>query len=112
MDDELPALASLSLTHVAYVSPQPHIIPFGTNNFQNPDDYISYLCAWLALLPQALCVVYVSLIWATREVEILLMFMGQMGCEAFNFALKRLVKQERPRRTSALPTSTVLVMGR
>ena len=65
---------------------------------QNPDDYISYLCAWLALLPQALCVVYVSLLWATREIEILLMFTGQMGCEVLNFAIKRLVKQERPRR--------------
>jgi len=36
--------------------------------------------------------------WATREVEILLMFAGQMGCEALNFLLKRLIKEERPKR--------------
>lgn len=74
-------LASLSLTHVHY----------------DPTDPISYLCAWLALVPQGLCVVYATLIWSTREVEILLMFAGQMGCEAVNFALKRLIKEERPK---------------
>lgn len=40
---------------------------------------------------------YATLIWSTREVEILLMFAGQMGCEALNFALKRLIKEERPK---------------
>jgi dolichyldiphosphatase len=30
-------------------------------------------------------------------VEIMLMFAGQMGCEALNFALKRLIKEERPK---------------
>ncbi|KAK2764967.1 hypothetical protein FQN54_008666 [Arachnomyces sp. PD_36] len=75
-----PPLASLSLTHVHY----------------NPNDSISYLSAWLALVPQALCVVYVTLIWATREVEVLLMFAGQMGCEALNFILKRIIQEERP----------------
>ncbi|KAF2097866.1 DOLPP1 protein [Rhizodiscina lignyota] len=79
MDD--PPLASLSLTHVHY----------------NPADRISYLCAWLALVPQALCVVYVTLIWSTREAEVILMFAGQMACEAFNWCLKRYIKEERPR---------------
>lgn len=78
---EATPLASLSLTHVHY----------------NPHDPISYLCAWLALAPQSLCVIYVTLIWSTREVEILLMFAGQMGCEALNFLLKRLIKEERPK---------------
>ncbi|KAI1853657.1 hypothetical protein JX265_004011 [Neoarthrinium moseri] len=81
MDDTTP-LASLSLTHVHY----------------DPTDPISYLCAWLALVPQGLCVVYATLIWSTREVEIALMFAGQLACEALNFALKRLIKEERPRR--------------
>ncbi|TDZ31671.1 putative dolichyldiphosphatase [Colletotrichum spinosum] len=81
MEDTRP-LASLSLTHVYY----------------DPDDPLSLVCAWLALLPQALCIVYVTLIWSTREVEIALMFAGQLGCEAINFALKRLIKEERPRR--------------
>ncbi|KAK0512800.1 hypothetical protein JMJ35_004817 [Cladonia borealis] len=78
---ETTPLASLSLTHVHY----------------NPADPLSYLCAWLALVPQALCVIYVTLIWSTREIEILLMFTGQLGCEALNFLLKRLIKEERPK---------------
>lgn len=40
---------------------------------------------------------YVTLIWSTREVEILLMFAGQMACEGLNFVLKRILKQERPK---------------
>jgi dolichyldiphosphatase len=43
-------------------------------------------------------VAYVTLILASREVEVILMFAGQMGCEAFNFALKRIIKEERPKR--------------
>ncbi|KAJ5180190.1 hypothetical protein N7492_003400 [Penicillium capsulatum] len=74
-------LASLSLTHVHY----------------NPDDPLSFASAWLALLPQALCVSYVTLIWASREMEVILMFAGQLGCEAVNFALKRIIKEERPK---------------
>lgn len=79
-----PPLASLSLTHVHY----------------DPSDPISHLCAYLALTPQALVITYVALIWATREVEILSMFAGQMGCEALNWVLKRTIKEERPSRTS------------
>ncbi|KAK1054041.1 hypothetical protein LTR74_016111 [Friedmanniomyces endolithicus] len=75
-----PSLASLSLTHVHY----------------DPADPISHACAYLALVPQALVITYVALIWSTREVEILLMFAGQMGCEAFNWLLKRTIKEQRP----------------
>ncbi|KAF2003051.1 DOLPP1 protein [Amniculicola lignicola CBS 123094] len=78
---EGPPVASFSLTHVHY----------------NPADPISYLCAWAALVPQGLCVVYATLIWSNREIEILLMFAGQMGCEAVNWVLKRYIKEERPR---------------
>ncbi|ATY58313.1 dolichyl pyrophosphate phosphatase [Cordyceps militaris CM01] len=74
-------LASLSITHVFY----------------DPNDRISLLCAYLALLPQALGVVYLTLIFASREVEIALLFAGQLACEALNFFLKRLIKEERPR---------------
>ncbi|KAN0077475.1 Phosphatidic acid phosphatase type 2/haloperoxidase [Elaphomyces granulatus] len=81
MSDGQHPLASLTLTHVHY----------------NPRDPLSYLAAWLALVPQALCVVYVSVIWASREVEVLLMFAGQMGCEALNFGLKRWIREERPK---------------
>ncbi|KAI6824067.1 hypothetical protein KC332_g4166 [Hortaea werneckii] len=77
---EDPPLASLSLTHVSY----------------NPSDPFSHLSAYLALVPQALVISYAALIWSTREIEILLMFTGQMGCEAFNWLLKRYIKEERP----------------
>ncbi|KAL1641377.1 hypothetical protein SLS58_006078 [Diplodia intermedia] len=76
--DEPPALASLSLTHVHY----------------DPNDRFSYLCAWLALVPQGLCVVYTTLIWSSREAEVALMFAGQLACEAVNWCLKRLIKEE------------------
>ncbi|CZR60301.1 related to CAX4 protein [Phialocephala subalpina] len=82
MADDTVTLASLSLTHVHY----------------DPNDPVSYFCAWLALVPQGLCVMYVTLIWSTREIEILLMFAGQMACEALNFLLKRILKEERPKR--------------
>ncbi|KAM0558538.1 hypothetical protein ACHAPJ_004733 [Fusarium lateritium] len=82
MDDDSTPLASLSVTHVYY----------------DPDDHISLACAYLALLPQALCVVYATLVLFTREAEVALMFLGQLACEALNFALKRLIKEERPRR--------------
>ncbi|KAF4536081.1 Pap2 domain-containing protein [Lasiodiplodia theobromae] len=78
---EEPVLASLSLTHVHY----------------DPNDRFSYLCAWLALVPQGLCVVYTTLIWSSREAEVALMFAGQLACEAVNWCLKRLIKEERPR---------------
>ncbi|OJD36485.1 pap2 domain protein [Diplodia corticola] len=79
--EDPPALASLSLTHVHY----------------DPNDRFSYLCAWLALVPQGLCVVYTTLIWSSREAEVALMFAGQLACEALNWCLKRLIKEERPR---------------
>nr|POE53416.1 putative dolichyldiphosphatase [Quercus suber] len=78
MDD--PPLASLTLTHVHY----------------NPADPLSHLCAYLALVPQALMITYVSLIWSTREIEIAIMLAGQLGCEALNWVLKRWIREERP----------------
>ncbi|KAK4127800.1 PAP2-domain-containing protein [Parathielavia appendiculata] len=80
MADDVTPLASLSLTHVYY----------------NPADPLSTLSAFLSLLPQALMVVYATLLWSTREAEVLLMLLGQLACEALNFALKRLIKEERP----------------
>ncbi|KAH7318637.1 hypothetical protein B0I35DRAFT_374555 [Stachybotrys elegans] len=82
MDPDSIPLASLSITHVYY----------------DPSDKISLLCAYLALLPQALCVVYATLILFTREVEVALMFAGQLACEVLNFVLKRLIKENRPPR--------------
>src|SRR5580704_16987786 len=102
MDDQsVRPLASLSLTHVNYVSALPLLeslaIPtnLSASETQNPTDPISYMCAFLALVPHGLMIVYCTLIWSTRELEIILMFFGQLGCEALNFLLKRLIKEER-----------------
>lgn len=73
-------LASLSLTHVHY----------------NPRDPLSYASAWLALLPQGLCIVYSVLLFSGREIEVALAFGGQLACEALNWGLKRLIKEQRP----------------
>jgi hypothetical protein len=67
-----------------------------TKSKQDPTDRLSYLCALLALVPQALCVAYATLLWSSREAEIALMFAGQMASEAGNLVLKRLIRQERP----------------
>ncbi|KAI4730987.1 dolichyldiphosphatase [Aureobasidium sp. EXF-10728] len=79
---EDPPLASLSLTHVHY----------------NPNDPFAHACAFLALVPQALCITYATLIWSTREAEVALMFAGQLACEALNWLLKRTIREERPSR--------------
>jgi len=41
-------------------------------------------------------VAYAALLWASREVEIGFALAGQLACEALNFALKRLIREERP----------------
>lgn len=48
------------------------------------------------MVPQALCLTYVVLVFSSRELEIIFMFVGQMGCEALNWILKRVIKEERP----------------
>lgn len=81
-----PPLASFSLTHVHY----------------NPRDPLSHACAWLALLPQGLCIAYSILLFSTREIEIALAFSGQLACEALNWGLKRLIKEQRPEKVRVL----------
>ncbi|KKF92654.1 Vacuolar amino acid transporter 3 [Ceratocystis platani] len=80
VEDILEPLASFSLTHVYY----------------DPNDPISHLCAFLALVPHALLVAYGTLVISTREAEVALMLIGQLACEAANFVLKRIIKEERP----------------
>ena len=41
-------------------------------------------------------VIYVTLIYARREIEVVLMFAGQLLCELANFILKRAIREERP----------------
>ncbi|KAK0752383.1 hypothetical protein B0T18DRAFT_486723 [Schizothecium vesticola] len=85
MSSDITPLASLSLTHVRY----------------NPSDPLSLLSAYLSLLPQALLISYTTLALSTREAEVLLLLAGQLACEALNFILKRLIRQDRPRHIHA-----------
>ncbi|KAF3275960.1 hypothetical protein TWF173_001161 [Orbilia oligospora] len=73
-------LASLSITHVSY----------------DPSDPLSLVAAYLSLIPQALMIVYAVLIFSHRELEIILACAGQLGCEAINYVLKRVIKEARP----------------
>ena len=75
-----PHLAALKITHVYY----------------DPSDPVSLVSAYLALIPQALMVIYVTLIYARREIEVVLMFVGQLLCEGANWGLKRIIKEDRP----------------
>lgn len=75
-----PELASLSLTHVNY----------------DPTSKLSLACAYLALVPQALMITYTAFIYSTREIEVALMFAGQLASEALNFCLKRFIQEDRP----------------
>ncbi|KAL9060750.1 MAG: hypothetical protein Q9162_000454 [Coniocarpon cinnabarinum] len=67
-----------------------------TNVYYNPDDLLSHTLAYLTLTPQLLFAVYLTTLYTTREIEIALMFAGQLGCEALNVLLKRWFKELRP----------------
>jgi dolichyldiphosphatase len=58
-----------------------------------------------------LIIVYVTVVFCTRELECVLMLLGQLSCEAVNFALKRLVKENRPKRTSLRLFLTLRLSG-
>lgn len=73
-------LASLDLTHVIY----------------DEDSYLSFGLALLTLSPILLMASYTSLAVFTRELTILIMWAGQLSCEASNYLLKHLFKQPRP----------------
>lgn len=75
-----PPLESLSLTHVNY----------------DPASTLSHACAYLALVPQALMITYTAFIYSTRELEVTLMFAGQLACEGLNWFLKRYIQEDRP----------------
>jgi len=73
-------LASLDLTHVIY----------------DTDSYLSFGLALLTLSPILLMASYASLVVFTRELTILVMWAGQLLCEASNDLVKHLFKQPRP----------------
>lgn len=74
------ALASISLTHVYF----------------NPLDKISYAFAYITLAPIAILVFYASVIVSRREIAGILILLGQLLNEAFNYVLKEHIEQDRP----------------
>ncbi|KAA1470209.1 PAP2-domain-containing protein [Dentipellis sp. KUC8613] len=72
--------ASLDLTHVVY----------------DADSHVSLALALITLSPILLMASYAVLAVYTRELTVINMWAGQLLCEAFNWAVKRMVKEERP----------------
>ncbi len=77
------ALASISLTHVQY---DPTLEPRLFTQF----------LAYCSLVPIFLIVSYVTLFTFRRDVATLLMFLGQLLNEGFNYILKTSIKEPRP----------------
>ncbi|KAE8257674.1 hypothetical protein A4X13_0g2200 [Tilletia indica] len=72
--------ASFGLTHVRY----------------DAEDPIAQLLALITLAPIFLLCAYTSIILYRRELTFLNALVGQLGCEAINWGLKRLIRQPRP----------------
>ncbi|CAN6658987.1 dolichyldiphosphatase [Trichomonascus vanleenenianus] len=92
-------LSLVSLIHGFLVSKGPAgPVPLDfTHVIYHSDDLLGLMFAWISMAPQTLIVVYLTLIMSRREVETVLMFAGQVGCEAVNQYLKHVIKEERPR---------------
>ncbi|KAH9946491.1 PAP2-domain-containing protein [Amylocystis lapponica] len=71
---------ALDLTHVLY----------------DESSHVSLALALLTLSPILLNPAYAALVVQTRELLFIEMWAGQMLCEAFNWVLKHIIKQERP----------------
>jgi len=74
------APVALELTHVLY----------------DAHSHLAFALALITLSPILLMASYAALAVITRDLLIINMWAGQLACEAFNWILKRLVKQERP----------------
>jgi dolichyldiphosphatase len=70
-----------------------------THVLYNKGDKLGAFLAVISLAPQSLLIVYSTLIFSRREIETILMFGGQVGCELMNEYLKRTLKQDRPKCT-------------
>lgn len=64
------------------------------------DSYLSFGLALLTLSPILLMASYASLAIFTRELTILIMWAGQLLCEATNYLLKHLFQHPRPNGSS------------
>ncbi|KAL9936372.1 hypothetical protein V8E36_004440 [Tilletia maclaganii] len=72
--------ASFGLTHVRY----------------DAEDPVAQLLALVTLAPIFLLCAYTTIILYRRELTFINALIGQLGCEAINWGLKRLIRQPRP----------------
>ncbi|KAK0546377.1 hypothetical protein OC861_004706 [Tilletia horrida] len=72
--------ADFGLTHVRY----------------DADDPLAQLLALITLSPIFLLCAYTTIILYRRELTFINALLGQLGCEAVNWGLKRLIRQPRP----------------
>ncbi|EMR10449.1 hypothetical protein PNEG_01163 [Pneumocystis murina B123] len=73
-----------------------NVSSFQTTYIYNPRDFLSTISALLALLPLEVVVVYLTLIYCRREVEVILIYIGQIICQLLNVHLKEKIQQPRP----------------
>ena len=97
-------LASLDLTHVLceYLS-NPLSRASSHVSADDANSHLSFALALLTLSPILLMASYASLAVFTRELTILIMWAGQLLCEASNYLLKHWLKQPRPNGSSRVP---------
>lgn len=67
-----------------------------THILYNPVDFLSTISAFLALLPLEVVAVYLTHIYCRREVEVILIYIGQIICQFLNVHLKEKIQQPRP----------------
>jgi len=103
-------LAALDLTHVLCEYRNPWSVPQFVYLFicltDDADSHLSFGLALLTLSPILLTASYASLVVFTRELTILIMFAGQLLCEASNYVLKHSFKRPRPNGSSRVSHET------
>ncbi|KAK9455595.1 hypothetical protein V1511DRAFT_301295 [Dipodascopsis uninucleata] len=75
--------------------PSPYSLQF-TNVYYDEKDIIAFFMAWLSLVPQFMCVMYLTLIFSRREAETILLLGGQILSEGLTSLLKIIIREERP----------------
>ena len=89
-------LASLDLTHVLCECQRNPLRTLSDVFADDANSHLSFGLALLTLSPILLMASYASLAVFTRELTVLIMWAGQLLCEASNYLLKHWLKQPRP----------------
>lgn len=104
-------LASLDLTHVLCKYPGKNLETLSHISTDDANSHLSLGLALLTLSPILLMASYASLAVFTRELTIVIMWAGQLLCEASNYLLKHSYKQPRPNGSSPIPDTKPIMVG-